>query len=538
MQVFGGLRSLSAVVALSAVLAVSPALSPTPAAGADLTRPARTQPVRSPDSGPALHHDTSLPLRTLARTAGHVRPTPSVVPGPRRPYRALPRRTSSDPVVQTSQGSRARIPLRRSFEGVSNGGAIPPDPNASVGSTQIMEVTNVALAVYSKTGGTVLGQIPTNTLWKGFGGPCETAFNVDPVVRWDTLARRWIFTQFSLDHRRLCVGVSTTADATGSYHRYEFGYQEDPDYEKLAVWPDAYYVTINSGTPGLPQEACAWDRSRMLRGADASQQCYFFPATHFLLSADLDGTKQPRRGEPNLLVTLGETDDTLRYFQFHVDWRNQAATSVTGARDLRVAPYTRACERTDYAGDRCVPQANTTQKLDSLSYFPMYRLAYRNFDDHESLVFNHAVDARGAVGVRWYELRLRGGRPVVRQQSTYAPDPTYRWMGSVAQNKSGDIALGYSQSSSRSRPSIRITGRLAGDRSNRMTFRETTVRTGAGSQIGSNRWGDYTSMAIDPSDDCTFWYTNQYQPYDGAYNWHTRIASFRLSDCRRQHPRH
>ncbi|MFF8994209.1 hypothetical protein ACF09H_30660 [Streptomyces sp. NPDC014983] len=169
----------------------------------------------------------------------------------------------------------------------------------------------------------------------------------------------------------------------------------------------------------------------------------------------------------------------------------------------------------------------------------MYRLAYRNFGDHESVVFNHAVRVPGAVGVRWYELRLLpDGRPAVQQQSTYAPDTTYRWMGSAAMNREGDIALGYSQSSSQDHPSIRITGRLAEDPPNLMTFQETTVFTGRGSQTGPGdqpaRWGDYTSMAVDPADDCTFWYTNEYQPYtcpDNLNAWHTRIAAFQLRDC-------
>ncbi|MGO4422559.1 hypothetical protein AB4Z54_28595, partial [Streptomyces sp. MCAF7] len=187
--------------------------------------------------------------------------------------------------------------------------------------------------------------------------------------------------------------------------------------------------------------------------------CYTLPASTIPLGSDLDGTTPPPRGEPNLLINLGPTDDRLQYWRFHADWTDQARTTLTGPQELKVAPYTRACESTDPT--RCVPQVGTAQKLDSLSYSPMYRFAYRNFGDHQSLVVNHAVDARGGVGVRWYELRLRHGRPVVHQQSTYAPDPTYRWMGSAAMDKNGDIALGYSQSSSRTHPSIRVTGRLA-----------------------------------------------------------------------------
>ncbi|WP_158897231.1 hypothetical protein [Streptomyces hygroscopicus] len=534
MHVSGALRSILAVASVGAALLASPAWSAMPAAGAVLKTVDHSQATRSPDSGPAVHHDTSPPLRELSQRSGQLRRASDPAPPSKRPHPPSTKAAGPDRVVQDRNGSRGRIRLGVSFEGIREGGGTPPDPNASVGSRQIVEITNFKLAVYSKSGATLLGPLTTETLFRGFGGPCETAQNAflgDPEVRWDSLAHRWIINQFARDDvtntNRLCVGVSRTSDATGEYYRYAFGYQNLPDHPKFAVWPDAYYVTATAA--GSLFEACAWDRHRMLRGADADQQCYTLPASTIPLGSDLDGTTPPPRGEPNLLINLGPTDDRLQYWRFHVDWAHQARTTLTGPEELRVAPYTRACESTDPT--QCVPQAGTTQKLDSLSYSPMYRFAYRNFGDHQSLVVNHAVDARGGVGVRWYELRLHHGRPVVHQQSTYAPGPTYRWMGSAAQNKVGDIALGYSQSSSRTHPSIRVTGRLAHDPRNLMTFHETTVWTGAGSQTGSNRWGDYTSMAIDPVDDCTFWYTNQYQPADGTGNWNTRIVSFRLSDC-------
>ncbi|MFG2905305.1 hypothetical protein ACGF13_09635 [Kitasatospora sp. NPDC048286] len=433
--------------------------------------------------------------------------------------------------MQEHDGSRGRIRLDVSFDGIREAGGVPPDPNASVGSRQIVEITNFDLAVYSKTGATELGQLTTQTLFSGFGGPCETAPNPDigdPVVRWDSLAHRWILNQFALDQaggpNLLCVAVSSSEDATGAYYRYAFGYQHFIDHPKVSVWPDAYYAAF---TAGAFPETCAWDRSRMLRGADADQQCYIVPTPTIPLPSDLDGPTPPPQGEPNLLIALNPAYNSLQYWRFHVDWADQTRTAVTGPEELPVAPYTPACMSTDPT--RCVPQAGTTQQLDSLSYSAMYRLAYRNFGDHESLVVNHAVDAPGGVGVRWYELRLDHGRPVVHQQSTYAPGSTYRWMASAAQDRNGDIALGYSTSNSQARPSISVTGRLADDPLNAMTFRETTVWTGTGSQTGSNRWGDYTSMAIDPEDDCTFWYTNQYQAVDGTGNWNTRIASFHLS---------
>ncbi|WP_224282077.1 hypothetical protein [Streptomyces sp. LS1784] len=534
MHVSRALRSIVAVASMGAALVAAPAWSATPATTAVPKPAGHTQAPRSPDSGPALHHDTSPPLRDLWQGHGERRSTPGAVsPGEvREPSPTEAARP--DQVVQDRDGSRGPIRLDVSFDGIREAGGVPPDPNASVGSRQIVEITNYDLAVYSKTGATELGPLTTQTLFRGFGGPCETAQNVDigdPVVRWDSLAHRWILNQFALDRtgdtNRLCVAVSTSEDATGAYYRYEFGYRHFIDHPKVAVWPDAYYATFTGA--GTVFEACAWDRHRMLRGADADQQCYDVPVPSFPLGSDLDGSTPPPQGRPNLLLALDPAGDSLQYWRFHVDWADQTRTAVTGPGELPVAPYTPACQSTDPT--QCVPQAGTTQKLDSLSYSAMYRLAYRNFGDHQSLVVNHAVDAPGGVGVRWYELRLDHDRPVVHQQSTYAPGSMYRWMGSAAQDREGNIALGYSTSSSQDHPSISVTGRLARDPRNVMTFRETTVWTGTGSQTGSNRWGDYTSMAIDPVDNCTFWYTNQYQPADGTGNWNTRIASFRLSDC-------
>jgi hypothetical protein len=210
----------------------------------------------------------------------------------------------------------------------------------------------------------------------------------------------------------------------------------------------------------------------------------------------------------------------------HVDWSTPANSTWTGPSTLTVASYSPAC-----SGGTCIPQSGTTQQLDSLADRLMYRFAYRNFGTYESFVVDHAVTASSGVGMRWYELRLSSGTPSVYQQGTYAPDSTYRWMGSIAQDKVGNIAMGYSQSSSSVHPGIRFTGRLAADTLGTMTQGETTIITGAGSQTSYSRWGDYTSMQIDPSDGCTFWYTDEYEPSTGNFNWATRIASFTLPNC-------
>jgi len=540
-------RRRGRIAALTAVLTAVPALwLSAPAAQAALPAPDASTAAaahRSADSGPAERHDKSPTLRSMAAHAhghhGHGKKEQDDDPGEERlPH--PPASPTPDPVVQSSPGGPSAPSTGTNFEGIGAGNysitGVPPDPNAAVGSSQIVETVNTAYAVYSKSGATVLAPTNTSTLWSGFGGSCQSTNDGDAVVRWDTLASRWVVTQFanvssSSGPYYECVAVSTSADATGSYYRYSFQYSNFPDYPKLSVWPDAYYITYNMFTASgsyLNAEACALNRANMLTGAGATQQCFTTSSSYGgLLGSDLDGSTAPPSGEPELMVGLGTTSTTLAYWKFHVDWTTTSNSTFTGPSTLTVASYTTACG----SSGTCIPQSGTSQQLDSLSDRLMYRLAYRNYGDHESLVVNHAVTAGSSVGVRWYELRLSGGNPTVYQQGTYAPDSTYRWMGSIAQDKVGNTALGYSQSSSSVHPSSRYTGRLAGDTLGSMTQGEVTAITGGGSQTTYSRWGDYTSMAVDPADDCTFWYTNEYIPSNGNFNWHTRLASFTLPNC-------
>ena len=356
------------------------------------------------------------------------------------------------------------------------------------------------------------GPVNSNTLWSGFGGGCETNNDGDATVKYDRAADRWVISQFSVTTTPYlqCVAVSTTGDPTGSYYRYAFDYgpAQFPDYPKLGVWPDAYYTTYNIFTNGATfagAKVCAFDRTSMLTGAPATQQCFDTDATHGgLLPSDLDGPTPPPAGSPNYVLEFAT--NSLNMWRFHVDWATPANTTFGGPINIPVAAFSAACS----GGGTCIPQPGTNNRLDSLADRLMYRLAYRNFGDHESLVVNHSVTASASVGVRWYEIRNPGGTPTVYQQSTYAPDATYRWMGSIAMDASGDIAMGYSASSGSLRPSIRYTGRLATDPLNTMQA-EATLITGTGVQTGAlHRWGDYSSMSVDPVDDCTFWYTNEY----------------------------
>jgi hypothetical protein len=533
------------VAAFAAVLVSVLALS-TAAPAAQAVTPQAAPSVthqQTADSKAAVHHDTSLPLRDLAARANAVpqsKKHKKVDDEPLLPH--PPASKTPDPVVQTSTHTTSPLVSTSSnFAGIGSDTGysvtgVPPDPNAAVGSTQIVEVVNTAYAVYSKTGTTVLGATNTSALWSGFGGSCQSSNDGDATVAWDPLASRWIVQQFanvssSTGPFYECVAVSASADATGSYYRYSYSFTTFPDYPKLSVWPDAYYTTYNmfnaAGTAFDYAETCAMNKANMLTGAAATQQCFETSSSYGgLLAASVDGSTAPPSGEAETVVGLGLTSTTLAYWKFHVDWTTPANSTWTGPSTLTVASYSPAC-----SGGTCIPQSGTTQQLDSLADRLMYRFAYRNFGTYESFVVDHAVTAGSGVGMRWYELRMSSGSPSVYQQGTYAPDSTYRWMGSIAQDKVGNIAMGYSQSSSSTHPSIRFTGRLAADTLGTMTQGETTIITGAGSQTSYSRWGDYTSMQIDPSDGCTFWYTDEYEPATGNFNWSTRIASFTLPNC-------
>jgi hypothetical protein len=229
------------------------------------------------------------------------------------------------------------------------------------------------------------------------------------------------------------------------------------------------------------------------------------------------------------VVGLGSAANTLAYWQFHVDWTTPGNSTFSGPTSLLVATFSEAC-----SGGTCIPQSGTTQQLDSLADRMMFRLAYRNFGDHEALVTNHSVTAGSSTGIRWYELRPNASHSLsVFQQGTYAPDSNFRWMGAIAMDQTGNMGLGFSVSSSSVHPEIHYTGRLVTDAINTMPQGEGSIIDGLGSQTGQNlsRWGDYSNMVVDPSDDCTFWYTTEYIPSNGAFNWATRIGSFKFPNC-------
>ena len=493
-----------------------------------------------PEIRQSIKHDVSPPLRDIAQP-----PEPRAV-REAEPVRRLPVQLSpvqqQDSVVQQMVGPLVGTTPGLSFAGLGNGDygfapdAAPPDTNGAVGATQFVQWVNESFAVFDKTSAArVLGPVAGKSLWNGFGGGCQNNNDGDPIVKYDQINSRWIFTQFSVSTTPYlqCVAVSTTSDATGSYNRYAFNYgsSEFPDYAKLGVWPDAFYVSFNMFTNRFTgAQVCAYDAAAMRAGLPATQVCFHLSSSFGgLLPSDLDGSTLPPAGSPNFFLNFGT--NSLNLWKFHVDFSTPANSTLTGPTNISVSPFTAACS----GGGACIPQPGTSQKLDSLADRLMYRLAYRNFGDHESLVVNHSVTVgqrkSATTSVRWYELRNPNGTPTVYQQGTLAADGTSRWMGSIATDKLGNIALGYSASSSSLFPSIRYTGRLATDPLGTMQT-ENTIRAGAGSQLRNlNRWGDYSSMAVDPVDNCTFWYTTEYLKANGTFNWSTWIASFKFPGC-------
>ncbi len=435
--------------------------------------------------------------------------------------------------------------------------AVVPDANGAAGPTQFVQWVNESFVVFNKSDGSVAyGPANGNTLWQALGGACAANDNLDPIAQFDKLANRWVMMMpvFAAPSY-VCVAVSTTSDAiNGGWNLYAFELpvitqcrcRYGGDYPKWGVWPDGYYVSYNQedNLNFMGAAACVVDRNSMLNGVPApTMQCFTNISTTYggLLPADVDGITPPPVNSPEYFLNFDYSNtQSLDLWQFHVDWTTPANTTFTGPTNIPVAAFTEACGETalelNYRTGACIPQASTSQMLDSMADRVMYRLAYRNFPDHQSLLVNHTVSigtSTTQTGVRWYELQNTQGTFGLYQQGTYAPDSNYRWMGSIAMDQSGDIALGYSISSSTMSPSIAYTGRVPSDPLGQMES-EIEILSSAGvahgSQTNTFRWGDYSSMAIDPTDDCTFWYTTQYQSTLGN-RWNTRIASFSFPSC-------
>lgn len=569
----------SAVILFPAVAALS---------GDESAKPAKPafQPIVSQASGFAV----SPPARTLPPLAvvepKDRNPDP---PGKRRnpPVRTIvaPRPEGfQDPLVEASERAPNAAPnampaIMASFEGVANASNqsllglayVPPDTNGDVGRTQYVQTVNTLFQVWDKSGTSLLGPLKMSSLWP-LVSVCGANDDGDPIVLFDHLANRWMLSQFALPSYPSgpfyqCIAVSQTADATGAYYLYEFtmpGTNILNDYPHFGVWPSAYFMmdhqfVMPAGSWG-GSGAFAFDRAKMLVGDPGATYIYFDlnllnPNIGGLLPADLDGPPPPA-GRPGyfsypLSVVWGDPVDGLRIYEFQPNFTTPASSTFT---ERPESPLTVAAWDPNMCGyaRNCIPQppavppaSGTTQPVDAISDRLMHRLAYRNFGTHEALVTNHTVDVGGDhAAVRWYELRRAlspiPGNFTVYDQGTQAPNATHRWMGSAAIDAVGNLAVGYSASSTSVYPSIYYAGRLATDSpGSGLAQGEATAIAGSNSQTTSAyRWGDYSMMSVDPVDECTFWYTQEYYtntpPTCTVSNyrcWQTRIVSFRFPSC-------
>ena len=345
----------------------------------------------------------------------------------------------------------------------------------------------------------------------------------------------------------MCYAISTGTDPLGPYDRYAFERPLFPDYPRPAIWTDGYYVPTStsdnriSETVATQKHACVVDRAKMLKGRPASEQCLILENVSFLNNADIDGNAAPPPDAPNVMVAAGGTQldkifdaSTIDVWNFHVDWKNPANTKLDGPRKIAVAPYHFLC---DGQLTSCVPQPGTDHRLDAQGDKIMSRVVYRKVGGREAIVAVHSVNtAAGGGGVRWYELVIDKARNVsLAQQGTYGPDKFFRWMASPAIDRFGNIGIGYSFGGAPNFAGQRFAAREPNDPPGQLTLKETVLVEGEGSQSSARgtteRWEDYTTTAIDPSDDCTVWYVGDYMKKD-APTYSTKIGSFRMPGCK------
>jgi hypothetical protein len=474
--------------------------------------------------------------------------------------------------IQTEPAAPLGAVPGTSFEGPGLGmtgftvAGAPPDTTLAVGPNHIVAWVNTQYAVFDKSGNKLLpgnGFVDGNTLFTGLGNVCETTNRGDPILQYDRLADRWILSQFAFNVTGItpsapylqCIAVSTTNSPLGSYFRYTISFSSVApsglnDYGKLGVWPDAYYTSYNifQGSPAGANSGvalCASDRTKMLAGdGTATTLCApidFYGGGAAFLPADLDGTTLPTDTTQGGIFMRQSTALELRILKLKPDFVASTVTLTDGFGgalgsfiSIPIGATTRACNGT---GGTCVAQPGTANLLDTLGDRLMYRLAYRNRGGVDSLVVTQSVDPDGAgarsSALRWYEIRSPfSATPTLLQNATFDPGGAGdRWMGSIAMDQFGNMLMGYSvvNAGTSLKPSIAVAGRLLSDSVNTMQT-ESTVITGTGSQTGTlHRWGDYTTMQIDPSDDATFWFIGQYLAADGTFNWHTRIASYKFT---------
>lgn len=448
---------------------------------------------------------------------------------------ALPK--GDDPAWQKDMGPKVlKSSVSVNFAGQSSPSE-PPDDNGAPGPNHYMQTINCAYTIYNKSGTLLAGPTELNLI---FGNvPGATRNDGDPIVLYDAQADRWLVTEFStpgVGQDYILMAVSTTNDPTGTWYQYSFPADKMPDYPKFGVWRDGYYMGNNNTNAG--NDIYVYERSKMLTGQTAQVVSFRNPnrpggSGGFRVVPPVDNSGQfAPEGSPGIYIAFnddasGGGSDQLWIYELAVNWNNLTASTFNRVQQIGVQPFN--CNFGPTWDN--IRQKGTTQMLDAVPSILMNMPQYRNFGSYQTIVCCHSVNVDGnrRAGIRWYELRKTTGEWSIRQQGTYSPDTNSRWMGSIRLNSKNTIALGYSVSSAGEFPGIRFCGQsstayLAGN--SLMDIAEDTIMVGGNSQTVGNRWGDYSSLSLDPADDETFWFTTQ---YEGSSSRETRIAAFKFN---------
>ncbi len=537
---FVGFCSLIPLIALFVLAAMF--VTPAHALAQTATPPVILGPYSSDTA--IMPSSLDVDLRTLPGV--NVTSSPTVLPLKRNPN-VSSQPAAAAPAQPDQIDSPAAMPsASSSFAGLDfshYGGGWPPDTNGDVGPVYYIQMVNTAVGIFNKTTGSLAAAFTMNSFFNGTGGLCDANNMGDPVVVYDAQTDRWLVSDFAFATNSSgnaippyyeCIAVSKTGDPlTGGWWRYAYAvgtinsatYMND--YPKFAVWPDAIYMSANmfpdvATTAWGMVRVWALDKSRLYAGLSLSEVHFDLPSAYFTLLPAMWHGQLPPAGSPEYFTSIA-APNSLYLWKLKVDFNTPGNSTFTGPTTLAVNSFT--------ANATLAPQLNSTEQVDLLNDRLMMQVQYRRIGSIESLWATHTVDAGGTTGIRWYEVRNPNGAPSIYQQGTFAPDTAFRFMPSLAVDQTGNMAVGYSVASSSMYPAIRYAGRLMTDTLGTLGRGESTLIAGTGSQSGGyNRWGDYSAMSIDPLDDCTFWYTNEYYATTGS-NWQTRIGSFRYPEC-------
>ncbi len=454
---------------------------------------------------------------------------------------------------------------------------LPPDSDGDVGPNHYINSVNSSIKIFDKLGNPLNGTNGTtyNSFFSalGVGNPCgANANDGDGIVFYDHIADRWVVSDFAFPafpgtQFYQCIGVSKTNNpVSGGWWLYAI--QVDPanptylgDYPKFGLWPDAYYLSMNefsNNTTFNGVRVYALDRNSMINGGPAHAIGFsILPANlgnqYSLVPASFRTGDPPPANQPewfmdiNSSSTAGTVETQVFVRRFHADFVIPAnsffgvGTAHSPDGIITVNGFKDAFNATT---SNIVPNGTTTanQRLDTLGDKIMYPLIYQNRGGIESIYGVQTIllatdnTLTGPTAVRWYQFNMTGNTipatPVQQQDWNNGADGLYRWMPSINVDKQGNVAIGYSTSSTTLNPEIRYAGRLAVDPPNNMAQGEATLITSGGHQTStSGRWGDYSTMFVDPSDSCTFWHVNEYYTATGTANWATRIGSFKFAGC-------